>query len=411
MKNLMILFVFLFLIIPNCIIQAQWIKTNVPANLVLCMAANGTKIVAGTSGSGVFLSTNSGTDWRSVNNGLTNITVNTIIFSGTNIFSGVGGKGVFLSTNDGANWTQVNNGLNYTDIYSFAINGTDIFVGSGDGVYLSTNNGANWVQKLSIPEYYDVISLAVSGTNIFAGTGGFGVYHSSNYGSDWAQINNGLIGNDPAVFALAVSGTNIFAGAFIWGMYLSTNNGANWIHNNNNGITSTEWGIDVNCISIIDSNIFVGTDAYGGVFLSTNNGTNWAQRNYGMPSPSVQSFAICGSDIFAGTSAGIWKRPLLEFTGVSNNINTLPKNFTLSQNYPNPFNPGTVISYSLPSASNVKLTVFNTLGQKIKTLVSGYKPAGNYSINFNASDLPNGIYFYQLEAGQYSQIKKMILIK
>jgi hypothetical protein len=89
----------------------------------------------------------------------------------------------------------------------------------------------------------------------------------------------------------------------------------------------------------------------------------------------------------------------------------LPKDYTLSQNYPNPFNPSTVISYSLPSSSNVKLIVYNTLGQTIKTLESGYKTAGNYYVNFNASALPSGIYFYKLEAGQYSQIKKMMLLK
>ncbi|MDR3668413.1 MAG: T9SS type A sorting domain-containing protein [Ignavibacteriaceae bacterium] len=98
------------------------------------------------------------------------------------------------------------------------------------------------------------------------------------------------------------------------------------------------------------------------------------------------------------------------FMGI--NDNSISKiDFTLSQNYPNPFNPNTVISYSLPSSSNIKLLVYNTLGQLVKTLESGYKSAGNYSINFNASDLPSGIYFYKLEAGKYTQIKKMMLIK
>jgi hypothetical protein len=94
-----------------------------------------------------------------------------------------------------------------------------------------------------------------------------------------------------------------------------------------------------------------------------------------------------------------------------NNSPIISYNYSLSQNYPNPFNPSTVISFSLPSSSNVNLIVYNTLGQTIKTLESGYKPAGNYSVNFDASDLPSGIYFYKLEAGQYSQIKKMIFLK
>jgi hypothetical protein len=118
------------------------------------------------------------------------------------------------------------------------------------------------------------------------------------------------------------------------------------------------------------------------------------------------------TNLFAGTNgAGVWIRPLSEFTDVTKDVTDLHKDFALSQNYPNPFNPSTVISYSLPSSSNVKLVVYNAIGQTIKTLESGYKPAGNYSINFNASDLPSGIYFYKLEAGQFSQIKKMIIIK
>jgi hypothetical protein len=98
-------------------------------------------------------------------------------------------------------------------------------------------------------------------------------------------------------------------------------------------------------------------------------------------------------------------------TSVMQESSHIIKNFLLFQNYPNPFNPNTVISYSLPSALNVKLIVYNTLGQTVKILENGFKIAGNYSINFNASKIPSGIYFYKLETGQFSQIKKMILLK
>ena len=99
-------------------------------------------------------------------------------------------------------------------------------------------------------------------------------------------------------------------------------------------------------------------------------------------------------------------------TGINDHSNnTLPKSFDLSQNFPNPFNPSTIISYSLPSSSDVKLIIYNSIGQAIKVLENGFKNAGNYSVNFNASDIPSGIYFYKLEAGQFSQIKKMILLK
>jgi len=97
--------------------------------------------------------------------------------------------------------------------------------------------------------------------------------------------------------------------------------------------------------------------------------------------------------------------------GITDKTLTPPKEYVLSQNYPNPFNPNTVISYSLPSASNIILIVYNTIGQTVKVLQNGFRNAGNYSVTFNASGLPSGIYFYKLEAGQFSKVKKMILIK
>jgi uncharacterized protein (TIGR02145 family) len=89
----------------------------------------------------------------------------------------------------------------------------------------------------------------------------------------------------------------------------------------------------------------------------------------------------------------------------------VPKNYELSQNYPNPFNPNTIIKYSLPVAANIKLTVYNTLGQVVKILDNGYKNAGTYTITFDASELTSGTYFYRLEAGQFTQVKKMMLVK
>jgi uncharacterized protein (TIGR02145 family) len=100
-----------------------------------------------------------------------------------------------------------------------------------------------------------------------------------------------------------------------------------------------------------------------------------------------------------------------EYSKVIETEIAVPKNYELSQNFPNPFNPNTVISYSLPLASNVKLIVYNSLGQTVKVLENGFKNAGIYTVNFNATELPSGIYYYKIEAGQFSQIKKMILLK
>lgn len=91
--------------------------------------------------------------------------------------------------------------------------------------------------------------------------------------------------------------------------------------------------------------------------------------------------------------------------------NSVPSEFSLGQNYPNPFNPSTKINFALPADLNVKLSVYNTLGEKVAVIINGPMSAGNYSIEFNAVSLPSGIYFYSIEAGVNVAVRKMILLK
>jgi hypothetical protein len=98
-------------------------------------------------------------------------------------------------------------------------------------------------------------------------------------------------------------------------------------------------------------------------------------------------------------------------TAVRQVDNNLPDNFNLEQNYPNPFNPTTQINYSIPSSRKVVLKVYDELGREVAELVNSDQSAGNYSVDFNASGLASGVYFYRLQAGSFVQMKKMILMK
>jgi len=88
-----------------------------------------------------------------------------------------------------------------------------------------------------------------------------------------------------------------------------------------------------------------------------------------------------------------------------------PTNFFLSQNYPNPFNPTTTINYSVPKSGFVTIKVYDVLGREVTTLVIENKPIGNYSVQFNAAKLTSGVYYYRIQAGDFVQTKKLILLK
>ena len=98
-------------------------------------------------------------------------------------------------------------------------------------------------------------------------------------------------------------------------------------------------------------------------------------------------------------------------TGVSNVSNEIPGKYNLSQNYPNPFNPVTKIAYALPKSGLVSIKVYDILGREVALLINEVKNAGNYSVDFNASNFTSGVYFYKLESNGFSDIKKMMLIK
>ncbi|MDP2207943.1 MAG: phospholipase D-like domain-containing protein [Bacteroidota bacterium] len=96
---------------------------------------------------------------------------------------------------------------------------------------------------------------------------------------------------------------------------------------------------------------------------------------------------------------------------VNENGNGIPDDFNLSQNYPNPFNPTSTIAFSLPIANLVTLKAYNILGQEVATLVNEEMKAGNYTVNFNATQLASGVYFYKLTAGSFTSVKKMLLLR
>jgi len=130
----------------------------------------------------------------------------------------------------------------------------------------------------------------------------------------------------------------------------------------------------------------------------------------GIVSSDGESFTMVTSNSSdVGIYFGIAKS---DFTGVipENNIE-LPEYFALKQNYPNPFNPNTTIRYILPKSSNVSLKVYNLVGHEITTLVNEKKPTGEYEVQWNAANLSSGVYVCRMQAGEFLQTRKLVLLK
>jgi len=149
----------------------------------------------------------------------------------------------------------------------------------------------------------------------------------------------------------------------------------------------------------------------------------YAQRLF---NPSIQSIGEAftldnlipniGLYSYAIKTANLWADPSLKLkydttVGVEKIASELPQSFTLYQNYPNPFNPSTTIKFALPVAGNVNIKIYNSLGQLVATLVDKEMQSGYHEVNFDASRLSSGVYLYQLQAGGYIFVKKMLLIK
>jgi hypothetical protein len=391
-------------------LHAGWFKNSGGPDSVRALATGNTifggdaganVILAGKNG-GAFLSTNSGTSWSTGNYGMSNpLTTVTVTLSA--LFAGTSGGGIFRSTNvetgtDVLNlfWKPINTGLSNMNVTALLPSG-NVAGTDGGGVFLSTNindTSVTWSAVNTGLTNRAIRSLAISGANIFAGTNGGGVFISTNSGANWTAVNTGLANMN--VYALAVSGANVFAGTNGGGVFISTNSGANW--------TAAGTGLTSSYVHslVFSMNLFAGTDS--GVFMSTNNGANWTAVNTGLTNLHIRALAVLYSDIYAGADNGVWRRPLSEMvTSIADRSIAAPPFFRLL--------PTGALSFILPFPARVTLIAYKLTGEKAVVLLDERLSAGSYERRIHTSALPHGLYLYRIQAGEITETRKVLLAR
>ena len=211
--------------------------------------------------------------------------------------------------------------------------------------------------------------------------------------------------------------------AFTDGHYAYTNNG-NYFYildisdpSNPSLVSSYNTGNDIYDIFVENGTAYIANGYNGLLIMDVTNPSNpRVLESYMDINGKTRSLIVKDGKIYvAAGENGVYIFSWGE-TGVSDKKTPIPTKLRLLQNYPNPFNPTTTISYSIPAfrgkqSLNVTLDVYNTLGEKVATLVNKAQAPGNYSVRFDASNLPSGVYFYRLRAGSFLATKKMILMK
>jgi photosystem II stability/assembly factor-like uncharacterized protein len=384
---------------------------------------------------------NTGENWTVLNTGVTNLLMSNDFIEYTDngenykVHMAVGENGVILkSVDNGATWQLLTSGMleNLNDVALFNVNNINaigIAAGSEYIAYVCGNNGVllfsgdmgqTWTtivtgttENLRSISFVNDNSLHTNQvTTIVTGSNGI-VMISKDFGKNWSSSTSGVTEQLNAVFSVGND------------RYFAVGNNGTMISSNDAG---DSWRVEsTNIIENINDIKFLGDFTVGiaacdnGIMLrTTDGGLTWdiisvpTENDLYAVSFSTPDFGISvgenGTELYSADGGLTWVNREIEPTIALNQKNT--GDIKLNQNYPNPFNPTTNISYVLPFNASVSVKIFDLAGREVRTLASGYQQQGAYSVNFDATNLSSGVYFYVLRAnsGGNEMVKTMRMI-
>lgn len=444
MKTFLISILLFLFTSPVLYSQSGWVQqsSGTTGNLNKIFFINSsTGWIAGDSGI-ILNTTNGGSVWqRQISN--TNKTLHSIAFKNKDTGWAAGGIRdnnplcqdliiILKTTNGGTNWVAIQGGYGFTFFDIFHTD-TSLYICSygldfscmsiAGGIQKSTNNGLTWnYLNTIVPSGFKSMYFLNSNTGWAAGFWStdvppsiFRIFKTTNAGTNWeitfsdsTPVTGGyffypckkiLFTNQYTGFATTESSIGS-------ALIKSTDGGFNW-----NSLDSIETRRIIS-MDFISSDTGWGVGNLGKIIRTDNGGQNWSaqQSHTGYYLTSVD-FINSETGWIVGSNGVILKTVTGGITSVSNNSSEIPSGYILNQNYPNPFNPVTKIKFEIPEEGLTEIIIYDMLGKEVQTLINRNLEAGRHEVTFDGSNVVSGIYFYKITSGNFSQLKKMVLIR
>jgi hypothetical protein len=325
---------------------------------------------------------------------------------------------VLRSTNYGLTWTATYTGGIDADDVPLAIDPSHpdtVYFTTLDSIVLKSNNfGLTWSPAGPMVFRYPCIIRVLEGNSNILLIGSIPyIYRSTDYGFRWTIVDSANGGEIPFIATTKFDHNTVYAAVFggnRGGIHKSTNLGLTWTIINND---PWPWAID---IAKDDPNTISYGRVFGNVFISVDRGTTFLE----IPSSNGEWFALLNYDrstiLGQAYFTGIFKLQIqynlpIGIKIISTNV---PEKYFLYQNYPNPFNSVTKIQFDVPSVvtgHDLSLRIYDILGREAATLVNEQLKPGTYQVEWDGTNFPSGVYFYRLQAGDYAETKKLVLLK
>ncbi len=424
MKKL--IFLIAAVLLSTAQLYSQWIEQSTPVTVDIysVFPVSPTTVYAVSDNEVVLKTTNAGTNWAIIRQGpLTNYDYSDLWFFNESTGIAVGGVSspskvgvISKTTNGGVNWKDtLITGKTFSSVYF--VNATTGFAGGvpvlpNSPLYKTTNAGVTWFSiAINASNIYDIKFINENTGWASATAAGVGevVIKTTDGGANWSTVST--LGGSVSLTCIEFVNENagwIGGNAYPYALLRKTTNGGTNFAQQTHHSTNFIWDL-----FFLNENIGWAVGEPQLIQKTTNGGINWNMQT----SPSAWwIWKVRFFDANIGWACGSQGKIFYTSNGggpvsVQNISTEVPSAYSLKQNYPNPFNPVTKIQYSITKNGFVKLVVFDALGREVETLVNEVLQPGTYETAFDGSKLNSGVYFYKLTSGDFSETKRMLMIK